>query len=174
MRELSRYCSERGVQKLPFTDPGQDDVHHLCPSVRECDFDFEYIPPNVTPCGPITLIVPPVSKSDPELAAWLKQRPTMMLNLGSHMVSDVNDVKAMATAFRIVLERCPGLQVLWKLKSKAEMMEHLSQVVGKEMASGTVRVESWIEVDPLAILQTGNVVCSIHHGGANSYFESVQ
>ena len=174
MRHFAHQCSELGIKKLPFGDPCQDGIHYLCPSALESEFHVDYIPPNVHPCGPITLIVQPVSESDPELAAWLKRRPTILLNLGSHMESDGKDVTAMATGLRIVLDRCANLQVLWKLKSKVEMMDNLTKILGTELLAGIVRVEPWLAVDPIAILRSGNVICSVHHGGVNSYFEAVE
>jgi len=36
-----------------------------------------------------------------------------------------------------------------------------------------VRVVEWVEAEPSAVLETGAVGCAVHHGGANSFLESV-
>jgi hypothetical protein len=43
------------------------------------------VPSNVTCAGPITLSGAPASQQDPELAAWLKKAPTVLINLGSQL-----------------------------------------------------------------------------------------
>lgn len=45
----------------------------------------DYLPPNVTCAGPILLSGTPAAQQDPELAAWLKRAPTVLINLGSHL-----------------------------------------------------------------------------------------
>ncbi|KAH6679088.1 hypothetical protein B0J14DRAFT_290540 [Halenospora varia] len=42
-----------------------------------------------------------------------------------------------------------------------------------EMSADKVRVLEWISVDPLTILNTGHIVCSVHHGGSNSFHEAL-
>jgi hypothetical protein len=49
----------------------------------------------------------------------------------------------------------------------------LKEVLGREMDEDRVRVVGWLEAEPAAVLTTGRVVCSVHHGGANSYYEAV-
>jgi hypothetical protein len=48
----------------------------------------------------------------------------------------------------------------------------LQTELGNEIQAGRVRVVDWLTLDPLALLMEGNVMCSVHHGGANSFFES--
>jgi len=34
-------------------------------------------------------------------------------------------------------------------------------------------VEKWLGIDPAAMMETGNIVASVHHGGTNCFFEAV-
>ena len=77
-------------------------------------------------------------------------------------------------SLRAILDRRPDLQVLWKLKLDKEIWDIVTEILQKEITSAQARVEKWVDADPVAILQTGNVVCVVHHGGANSFFEAVQ
>lgn len=45
--------------------------------------------------------------------------------------------------------------------------------ISAEIVNGRVRVVEWLSVDPSAILEAGLVVCSVHHGGSNSFHEAL-
>lgn len=155
------------------------------PSIPETDYPI-HIPPNVTSCGPITLPSASVAKLDPELFTWLKRGPIVLVNLGSQIV--VDDVMASEIAFglKILLHRIPGLQVLWKLKTKngrgvdltngfkgVSIKGDATSALSKEIVDGRVRIVEWLKVGPLAVMKTGNVMASIHHGGTNSFHEAL-
>lgn len=171
----------------------QKENHYLVPSIPETDFPC-YIEPNVTPCGPILLPVPSVSEVDPELQSWLMRGPTVLINLGSHIRMDGSMAREFAASLKVLLDRRPDIQVLWKLKtsgglalqtvnSKAPLdggfhgngLERGSlDAISDELATGRVKVLEWLSVDPLAVLQSGHVVCSVHHGGSNSFHEALR
>ncbi|KAH7630574.1 hypothetical protein B0T09DRAFT_398181 [Sordaria sp. MPI-SDFR-AT-0083] len=46
-------------------------------------------------------------------------------------------------------------------------------ILGPDIESGTVRIVNWFQAEPTAILQSGDLVCAVHHGGANSFLETV-
>ncbi|KAK1775966.1 hypothetical protein QBC45DRAFT_453586 [Copromyces sp. CBS 386.78] len=46
-------------------------------------------------------------------------------------------------------------------------------ILGPDIESGTVRIVDWFQAEPTAILQSGDLVCAVHHGGANSFLETV-
>ena len=144
---------------------------YITPALPEIDFPL-IMPKNVTACGPILLPEIPVSESDPELTAWLKKGNTVLVNLGSLAASDASSTRELAKGLRVVLDRRQDLQVLWKLSSERYSDDSLTQILSKEIAEGRVRIVNWLVADPLAILQSGHVVCSVHHGGANSYYEA--
>ena len=66
--------------------------------------------------------------------------------------------------------------MLWKLKpeetSENNGRESVNAILGQELENGRVRIERWLQADPVAILTSSYVVCAVHHGGANSYFEA--
>ena len=156
---------------LPTFAPYTPAAHYITASLPEMEFPYT-IPENITFCGPILLAVTPITESDPEMAKWLQQAPTILVNLGSHVVSDAQVARELASGLRVILDCRPDLQVLWKLRSKDSVGDSLSEVLGKEMKSKRVRIESWLAADPLAIMQSGNIVCSVHHGGGNSFYEA--
>ncbi|KAI0187301.1 hypothetical protein EV127DRAFT_344776 [Xylaria flabelliformis] len=148
---------------------------HITPSIAEADLPLN-LPPNVHNCGPILVAAPPIEESDPELLSWLEKKPTVLVSLGTHFEAYPETVKNLAIGLRILLETRPDVQVLWKLKPEAASQEggqeNLKTILGKELEAGRVRIENWLKADPVAILRSGHIVCSVHHGGANSYFEA--
>jgi hypothetical protein len=136
-----------------------------------------------------------VARVDPELAGWLARGPpTLYVNLGSLCRLEEGRAVEMAGALKLVLERAgregkgggggggsgsaSGLQVLWKLKKHGEYETgeagcRIHGVLGEEMERGVVRIVDWLVPEPIAVLESGNVVCAVHHGGANSFNEAV-
>jgi hypothetical protein len=76
------------------------------------------------------------------------------------------------------------LQILWKIRRKMLDVNKTKKIewTGKWEAvrhlllpyieADRVRITGWIEADPISIMQSGLVVCSVHHGGANSWSEA--
>ena len=90
----------------------------------------------------------------------------------SHL-STGSDAVELAKGIRVVLGRHQDLQVLWKLQSV--VTDDLKAILGAELeGDGRVKVRSWLETDPVSLLQSGHVICSVHHGGANSFYEAVE
>lgn len=181
LKELIAYRNACGVPgRTPSIFQGfGPDVHVLLPSTPETDFPF-VIPSNFTACGPMVLPVLPVSQTHPELDSWLRSGPTVLVNLGSHILFDEAFAEEFATGLRILLDRRPDVQVLWKLKTQGQIRERLQtkngafEVIAKELTNGRVRIEDWLPTDPIAILETGHIICMIHHGGSNSYHEAIR
>ncbi|KAK5999129.1 Glycosyltransferase sdnJ [Cladobotryum mycophilum] len=153
-------------------------------TLPELDFPLSVIPPHIFPCGPMIRAAPPISESDPELAGWLAQGPTILLNLGS--LCKINEDRAieMALALRTVLDKASeqswgaSLQVLWKLSKIGEYKvvepgATIYHILEEELKTDRVRIVNWVQAQPISILQSGHIVCSIHHGGANSYNEAI-
>ncbi|KAH6887504.1 glycosyltransferase family 1 protein [Thelonectria olida] len=156
----------------------------LVGTLPELDFPV-IVPDHVLPCGPIIRQAPPLSESDPALQTWLAKGPTIYINLGSMCRLLEDDAVELASAVQVVMKKVneqPGtspLQVLWKLKkageySASEAGSKLHNVLGKEMEADLVRISDWIQAEPISILRSGHVVCSIHHGGANSFSEAIR
>ncbi|KAL7940478.1 hypothetical protein V8C42DRAFT_337455 [Trichoderma barbatum] len=173
---LNQVRKAHGIEgELGSFTPWVKDVAQICPSLPEADLPMN-IPPNVLNCGPILLAAPPIESSDPDLLSWLQRRPTVLVSLGTHFEAYAETVREQAIGLRILLDARPDIQVLWKLKPEAASetvgKDSLEAILGKELKNGRVKIENWLKADPVAILRSGHVVCAVHHGGANSYFEA--
>ena len=156
-------------------DPG---VKYICPALPEIDFLFSVIPEELLLCGPIVLPFDPLEESDPGLVKWLDNGPTVLINLGSHVVSNEKIAREVVGAFRILLDyharqESSKIQVLWKVKADEDVHKFIDENIGKEIKEGRVKVVAWLDAEPVSILQHPNVVCTVHHGGANSFYEGV-
>ncbi|KAF6802332.1 udp-glucoronosyl and udp-glucosyl transferase family protein [Colletotrichum musicola] len=163
------------------------DLKMLVASSPDLDFPLKYIPENVIPCGPIVKSVASVGDVDPELHNWLARGPTVLINLGSLSYTTEGQAVEMATAVAAVRRawqrsgREGNLQFLWKLKRSHggdayEVHEkgcRIEEILRVDFDADAVRVMGWVKAEPYAVLQTGNVVCSVNHGGANSYWEAL-
>ena len=93
------------------------------------------------------------------------------MDLGSHVVLESSDALELAIAIKAVTGRHHNVQVLWKSNSAAtgEVRALLRSDLGN---IGRVRIESWLEPDPTSLMESGHVICSVRHGGANSFYEA--
>ncbi|KAM7216740.1 Glycosyltransferase sdnJ [Rhypophila decipiens] len=171
----ARYAHGIKPDPLGSFTPFAEGVPQITPSLPVIDLPMS-IPPNVFDCGPILVASPPIETSDPDLLHWLKKAPTVLVSLGTHFEAYAETVQEQAVGIRILLAARPDIQVLWKLKPEATSeksgLESLDSILGQAIQDGRVRIESWLKADPVAILRSGHIVCSVHHGGANSYFEA--
>ena len=185
------YRKSQGLPGLPpALDIWQKDNHYLLPSVPESDYPC-HVPPNVTGCGPILLPVSPVWKDDPELHSWLEQAPTILINLGTHIRMDDGMAQEFALGLKTVLDSRPDFQILWKIKQSGGMAipsngkpesgfrgkgvkKDSLLAISEEVSRGRGKIVEWMSVSPLAVLQTGHVICSVHHGGSNSFHEALR
>ena len=167
---------------LPLFRGFRKDIEYLAAMIPELDLPLPNLPSSITLCGPFILPLPyTVEETDPELAQWLRtgKGRTVLVNLGTHIDSNPTMAEHLAKGISAAIqyERDQGreIQVLWKLKLCAgtgDVDAMLQTELGNEIQAGRVRVVDWLTVDPLALLVEGNVMCSVHHGGANSFFES--
>ncbi|KAI8714905.1 hypothetical protein NCS52_01211400 [Fusarium sp. LHS14.1] len=177
----------------------KDYVHHVEPRGApfwkcghpEIDFPFLDLvgPPKAYMdktfgCGPI---LRPLENIDSDLATWLSRGPVVYINLGTHCLTSESEAVEMARSLKNLLDtasskqKFPGLQVLWKLKKDLERSgdfdigpgSAVHTVLSDEIDKDRVRIVNWVASEPSSILETGNVVCAVSHGGANSYNEAV-
>ncbi|KAA8641943.1 hypothetical protein EYZ11_002545 [Aspergillus tanneri] len=166
--------------RFPFADAWRPERIHLTPALKELDWPFDVVPENILPCGPILLPTASVQQQDPELASWLSQAPTVLVNLGTLYAPDPDVAWELASGIKMFLDGWKGgsMQVLWKLPKhphdEDDVYSRSIEPLQRETESGAVRIAPWFEVEPMAMLQTGQVVCSVHHGGANSWYEAIQ
>lgn len=153
-------------------------VPMIIPSRPDTDFPC-HIPAHITCCGPILRPSGDIEEQEPELAIWLAQRPTVLVNLGSLVVWDAQRTKQVAEGIRVLLERRGGIQILWKLQTVSPLGETGSgiddalQCLRGHVDVGQVKILAWLP-DPICILRTGNILCMVHHGGSNSFHEAIQ
>lgn len=139
------------------------------------DFALSTIPSNVFPVGPIYLSTPRPEVQDPDLAEWLTRKPTIYINLGTNFQYDELSAREMAKAIKTVFNSGADVQVLWKFSKRDghDFDDSYLSDLQFERIFGTLRLEGWIDVDPTSLLGSGQVVVSVHHGGANLYHEAV-
>lgn len=148
----------------------------ILPSNSHVDFPFTVVPEHLVSCGPIVRPSRSVDETDEELAAWLKRRPTVYVNLGTHVSYDDDTTMELAGALKQLLstakQRKKELQVLWKLNKGEGHSSSLKN--GEHDGEERIRIVDWLHTEPISILESDTVICSVNHGGANSYFEAVR
>lgn len=167
------YLIERGVvNPINFFEVGNGNVPWLMMSIPEASLPLATIPSYVKPCGPMVLDVAPAEVQDAKMAAWLTRAPTILVNLGSVVKYTEARARAMAGALDKVLQRTDA-QVLWKFRKLGEYDDAFMEQLKGYIADGRLQIESWLNIDPVSLLQSGHVAVSVHHGGANCYHEAV-
>ncbi|OJJ51180.1 hypothetical protein ASPZODRAFT_55950 [Penicilliopsis zonata CBS 506.65] len=173
MKDLNSYRNDRGLPgPVPiFSGLRNPRIHFVLACTPEIDYPC-HITERYIGCGPILRPFRSIAVESPDLAAWLAKAPTVLINLGSHVVYDAEGVRQCVEGIRVLLDCRSDVQVLWKMKTEAKSDVVLDELVDASFTE-RVRIESWLDVDPACILQSGNVICMVHHGGANSYNEAV-
>ena len=176
-RQIQALRRSLGLRNLFGITP-EPGVTYVCPALTEIDFPFAVIPEEMLLCGPIVMPFDPLEDKDPALMKWLDNGPTVLINRGSHVVSDEKLAREMASAMRIMLDYhdkkgSNKIQVLWKARPVGDFEKVIDEIIGKEMKEGRIKVVAWLDTEPVSILQHPNVVCTVHHGGANSFYEGI-
>lgn len=133
---------------------------------------LDVIPVNVTRTGPIVFEAERATEQDPELVAWLSRAPTVLVNLGSLFTYSEHFATTMALALEEVLAKT-DVQVLWKMSYAEGVPENYTLPAQNIIDQGRLKVTKWLTVSPASILETGHIVASVHHGGANCYHEAI-
>ncbi|MCJ1306439.1 hypothetical protein MMC25_000081 [Agyrium rufum] len=167
---------------LPVFDRYHPDITFLVASSQELDWPFDHVPDNLVCCGPILRAMPDVETVSEKLHQWLRKGRTILVNLGSHIKSEPSDAMQMARAFASILNRDKKLQLLWKFTYPGDSLDpSITEILGPAMKEDRVIIERWLDVEPLAILLSkdkagtdSNFAVMVHHGGANSFYETVK
>ncbi|EHK43614.1 glycosyltransferase family 1 protein [Trichoderma atroviride IMI 206040] len=184
-KDVQSYLTAHTVLKTPMDliRRRPDNVKILVASLPQLDFPLK-IPAHVVACGPIIRHPVSVWVSEPDLAEWLAEGRTIYINMGTLVKMTEDQAVELAKALKIVINELDKdvkkgrIQVLWKLRKYGAYSVFLpgcriEQVLCQAFQQDRIRVKEWIQADPLAVFRTGSVVCSIHHGGANSYNEAI-
>ncbi|KAF8555814.1 UDP-Glycosyltransferase/glycogen phosphorylase [Imleria badia] len=175
MKQMQALRRSLGLVNVNFSS--QPGVMYICPALTEIDFPFAVIPEEILLCGPIIMPFDSLEESDPALMKWLDNGPTVLINLGSHVVSDTKVARDMVSAFRILLDYydkkggSSKIQVLWKAKPNGDIQKVVDEIIGTEIKEGRIKVVAWLDAEPVSILQHPNAICTVHHGGGNSFYE---
>lgn len=65
------------------------------------------------------------------------------------------------------------VQIIWKIKKRGEYSDEFLKRLQPYIDEGRVRVTKWLTADLYSILQTGDIIASVHHGGSNCYHEAI-
>lgn len=76
---------------IDFMHIHRDDVPWITMHTEGASIPVDVVPPNVTSAGPILVDSAPAEEQDPELVAWMKRAPTILLNLGSTVEVSMGD-----------------------------------------------------------------------------------
>ncbi|KAK8092503.1 hypothetical protein PG999_014702 [Apiospora kogelbergensis] len=176
IRAKQRFLRDHGIRDpINFYRLHRPHVPWLTQTTEGASIPVDVVPPNVTCTGPIVLSAAPAVEQDPELAAWLArgQGKTLLINLGSSIRQYTPEqASTMAAAIRATLDKQAGIQVLWKMPNSVERGAELEQL-SDYIASGRVEIAGWFKADPVSLLETGDIMASVHHGGSNCYHEAV-
>ncbi|KAJ3547461.1 hypothetical protein NM208_g1497 [Fusarium decemcellulare] len=193
IREIANMPELDVFSNFDLLTSGLRDIDRVIVSSRpEVDFpalDIASVPKDymdkICGCGPI---LRPLEHVDDELSGWLKQGPVVYINLGTHCLTSEAEAIDMAKSLKTLLdkadsekEKASGLQILWKLQKDVSRSGEYSigpesavhKVLGEEMDLDRVRIVDWLSSEPSSILETGDVICAVSHGGANSFYEAV-
>ncbi|KAF5649341.1 UDP-glycosyltransferase 84B2 [Fusarium sp. NRRL 52700] len=181
------------MMELGVLKPAPPNLPILVASSPDVDYPFSVIPLQLTSCGPIIRAAPPIKEADAGLADWLSQGPTIYVNLGTHHKSNTTEAHEMSKAFKKVLDHADTLdsagkplQILWKL---GRVPDEEGNAPKKDSYTGEwapvtdelqvyikqdrVRITDWLVAEPKSILESRSIVCSVSHGGANSFYEAL-
>ncbi|KAM7183006.1 hypothetical protein V8F20_012772 [Naviculisporaceae sp. PSN 640] len=151
----------------------------LVANTVEMEFPLKVVPKYIIPCGPMIRPAKQVGEVDPALERWLMGKRgqeeavgTIYVNLGTHMRFDEASAVELAKGLRILLDQADRLAAQDDSLGKREGKEVSKRVLGKDMDCDRIRIVDWIEAEPTAVLDSGGIVCAVHHGGATSFLET--
>ncbi|KAI1185228.1 hypothetical protein F5B17DRAFT_432780 [Nemania serpens] len=180
---VQKYLVSKGLaNRVSWFSLRNDAVPWITQALPGASTPLDVLPRNVTLAGPIILSPAPAAEQDSELAAWLTRAPTVLINLGSLVVWSEAQLDAMARALADTLLVRPDLQILWKFtKASSQSGVKGTEASGDDfmtrllpfVETGRLRIQSWLEIQPVSLLETGHIVASVHHGGAGCYSEAL-
>ncbi|KAI1388986.1 uncharacterized protein F4822DRAFT_404610 [Hypoxylon trugodes] len=179
-RATLKYLATKGLtDRVTWFNVYRPDVPWFTQNLLGASIPMMYTPPNVTSTGPMMISLSTVEEESPELAKWLARGPTVLVNLGSLYMWTEAQASSMAEAIAHTLSENPNLQVLWKFRktpidaSGTVYSDEFKEPLLPFIKNGRMRMEAWLDVEPTALLESGHIVASVHHGGAGCYNEAL-
>ncbi|KAF9645619.1 UDP-Glycosyltransferase/glycogen phosphorylase [Thelephora ganbajun] len=174
LNNLIKYRNEHGLPgRLPMDTALSRTLHMISPGIRELDYPL-FIPDTIGLYGPMVLDTTPIEVADPELTQWLDRGETVMMCMGTHYLYTVSQIRAVVNGFLGAVGHNYGVQFFWKLSGMDRFEGLIEELLANPKDRERFRIVDWIHADPSAVMNHPNVVVSIHHGGANSYYEAAR
>ncbi|WWC92123.1 uncharacterized protein L201_007077 [Kwoniella dendrophila CBS 6074] len=176
--EFNKYRNQAGFSgRLPlFQKKDELGSTFLCVSNEKVEYPGK-IPEWLICCGPI-LSSPTkdndknIEEIDLDLYKWLIKQPTILIVLGTHYLISKDQANILYKSLENLLKKRSDLQVLWKLK-KFGQFNLPSEELSEAEKNDQIKIVDWLKPDPLAILNSGQIVAFVNHGGSNSYHEGL-
>jgi hypothetical protein len=171
--EKRKFLKKKGIKNpIDFMGLYRPDVPWLTQTLPGAHLPLVTIPRNVTLTGPINLAgLEKESFAARELLDWTK-KPTVLISLGSGFKYVERQARVMLEAVQNALEETE-VQILWKM-DKLEPFDDQFLKDAIADSAGRLRIEKWLEVEPPTLLQDGNILAFVHHGGAGCYHDSIR
>ncbi|KAI1446154.1 glycosyltransferase family 1 protein [Annulohypoxylon stygium] len=145
---------------------------YLTQARPQTDFPLTYVPDNLIGCGPILPPFEPLETADPALHKWLIGRPTVIINMGSHVTYKGNQIGEVLSAIQQVADAHSEIQILWKCPKPSK--EEDAPTVDADLFGDRIKIISWLPSTPVAALTASkSILAYVHHGGSNSFHEAI-
>ena len=171
------FLSAKGINDpIQFYGLHRPEIPWITQNTPNASIPVSVIPPNVTSAGPMSISPVAAEEEDLELVNWIKQKPTILINLGTAHEYSMGQTKEFISGLETVLEESPDLQILWKYKVATPFKDMYDWRGAMKTLTDTsrVRVSTWLKLDPPSLMQTGHIVASVTHGGAGGFHESLE
>ncbi|KAI1460637.1 hypothetical protein F4805DRAFT_416567 [Annulohypoxylon moriforme] len=178
-KDGQKLLQSKGLGRVTYHDWYRSSAPFFIQGLAEATIPLDYVPPNVTYTGPMSLSLSTPQETSPELSQWLAQAPTLLVNLGSFFAWDQGRATAMAQAIADMLLERTDLQVLWKFCKTEEKFggvpfdDEFLDPVRPFLENGRLRMMSWLPVELTGLFETGHIVAYVHHGGAGGFHEAL-
>jgi hypothetical protein len=87
IRRKQAVLRKHGLKEpIDFMRLHRPDVPWITMHTEGAAIPVDVVPENVTSAGPILVHSAPAEQQDPEMVAWMKRAPTVLINLGSTVV----------------------------------------------------------------------------------------
>ncbi|KAI1267684.1 hypothetical protein F5Y18DRAFT_378439 [Xylariaceae sp. FL1019] len=169
-RELQSYLKSKGLKPSSLLN-FRDDVVKITQTLPEASLPVDKIPANTTAVGAMILDSAPAIEQDPTLVAWLGRAPTIVINFGSLFAYSAERAETMASVVQQILTKS-DLQVLWKMAPISDFGNAFAASLQPYIEGDRLQIMLWLPIDTLTLLETDNVIASVHHGGASSFNEA--
>ena len=94
--------------------------------------------------------------------------------MGTHFHYTELQVRAVINGFLGDLDQDSRVQLFWKLSEKGRFDDLVEGMLANPKDQERFKIVDWIQVDLPVVLNHPNVIVSVHHEGANSYYEATQ